>query len=161
MSVKNCENAFSSREHGGADSPQQPSSPDRRGFLKDGLNWIQFAFTVAVLYPLLRFLEYDVPKKPRLVKVHKQILPGGFFVEHDFVLFESEDKTWAVSRKCTHLGCRLNYIEKENLLVCPCHQSRFTRAGERVSGPARKNLPRFPVQKDVENNNRIYVVKLQ
>ena len=98
-----------------------------------------------LLYPLFRFLGYRTPKQPRIVKVQKVVPVGGFVLEHDFILFVGQNGPWAVSRKCTHLGCRLNFQEKEGILVCPCHHSRFSKEGVRLSGPAQKNLPRFQV----------------
>ena len=98
-----------------------------------------------LLYPLFRFLGYRTPKQPRIVKVDKVVPVGGFVLEHDFILFVGQDGPWAVSRKCTHLGCRLNFQEKEGILVCPCHHSQFNKDGLRLSGPAKKNLPRFQV----------------
>jgi len=41
--------------------------------------------------------------------------------------------------KCTHLGCRINQTEG-NEIVCPCHGSRFNARGEVVRGPAARGL---------------------
>ncbi|OGQ99944.1 MAG: hypothetical protein A2505_05030 [Deltaproteobacteria bacterium RIFOXYD12_FULL_55_16] len=117
----------------------------RRIFLAGSWSWLRWAAGILLLYPLFRFLGYRAPKQPRIVKVGKIVPVGGFALEHDFILFVGQGGPWAVSRKCTHLGCRLNYQEKEGVLLCPCHQSRFSREGVRLSGPARKNLPRFQV----------------
>ncbi len=132
----------------------------RRDLLKDGYRWVQYAVAAAVLYPLARFLGFKVPQKPREVEVHKSLQVTGFIVEHDFIIFAGEQGPWAVSRKCTHLGCRLNYRENEKSLLCPCHQSRFTIEGIRVAGPAKRNLPTFAVTSLVENEDRGYRVTL-
>lgn len=132
----------------------------RRKILKDGWMWIRLAVIGAVCYPVIRFFEFRAPRKPRLVKVFKELSAGGIAVEHDFILFQGKEGPWAVSRKCTHLGCRLNYIEKEDLLICPCHQSRFTKQGKRVSGPAQRDLPKFPVERMAEKEGKGYVVSL-
>ena len=160
MSVKNLENDSLSPESGAADDSVKDPGNERRSFLRQSVNWISLAFAAAVLYPLMRFLQHDVPKKPQHVKVHKQLATGSFYVAQDFVLFDDGEKVWAVSRKCTHLGCKLHFSELENLFVCPCHQSRFTKQGTRVSGPAKKNLPSYRVAKEVENNNPVYIVTL-
>jgi cytochrome b6-f complex iron-sulfur subunit len=138
----------------------RPCCPDRRTFLERLWGVVWFGVAAAVAYPLLRFLGYHAPRQPRLVKVHKEPPVGGFVVEHDFILFVGERGVWAVSRKCTHLGCRLNYKEKEQLLLCPCHQSRFTVAGRRISGPAQKDLPTFSVARMAESEGKGYVVTL-
>jgi Rieske Fe-S protein len=117
----------------------------RRIFLTGAWAWLRWVAGGLLLYPLFRFLGYHAPKQPRIVKVNKIVPVGGFVLEHDFVLFVEQIGVWAVSRKCTHLGCRLNFQEKEGLLLCPCHHSRFNKEGIRISGPAQKNLPRFQV----------------
>lgn len=137
-----------------------PCSPGRRSFLERAWGAVWLAVVAALAYPLLRFLGYHAPRQSRLIKVHKEPPVGGFVVEHDFILFVGEKGVWAVSRKCTHLGCRLNYKEKEQLLLCPCHQSRFTVAGKRISGPAQKDLPTFRVARMAESEGKGYVVTL-
>lgn len=143
-----------------------PSSTDqiedagRRTFLQRSWSVVQVGAAAALVYPLLRFLGYHAPRQPRLVKVFQDLPPGGFLVEHDFILFIDEQGPWAVSRKCTHLGCRLNYKENEKLLLCPCHQSRFTTAGQRISGPAQRDLPVYQVTRLAEQEGKGYVVTL-
>jgi cytochrome b6-f complex iron-sulfur subunit len=120
----------------------RPPSPIRRRFLL-GLGLL------TLCYPVLRFLGFKVPTKPRLVEIKTSLNPGGFFLGPDFILFggEGEQGPWVVSRKCTHLGCKVNYREKEKILECPCHQSRFTAQGDVIHGPAKKPLPHFKVEK--------------
>jgi len=142
-------------------SPEEKSCcPGRRAFLERCWVAVQLGIVAALVYPLLRFLGYHAPRQPRLIKIHKEPAVGGFVVEHDFILFVGEQGPWAVSRKCTHLGCRLNYKEKEQLLLCPCHQSRFTVAGKRISGPAKKDLPTLSVARMAEQEGKGYVVTL-
>ena len=128
-----------------ADAAGKGKPLTRRIFLAGSWSWLRWAAGVLLLYPLFRFLGYRTPKQPRIVKVQKVVPVGGFVLEHDFILFVGQNGPWAVSRKCTHLGCRLNFQEKEGILVCPCHHSRFSKEGIRLSGPAQKNLPRFQV----------------
>ncbi len=42
-------------------------------------------------------------------------------------------------KRCTHMGCCLEYNPVENTYDCPCHGSRFDTAGTLLDGPARKN----------------------
>jgi ubiquinol-cytochrome c reductase iron-sulfur subunit len=57
----------------------------------------------------------------------------------------------AFSKICTHAGCPVaQYEDKENLLLCPCHQSTFDvlRGAEPVGGPASRSLPQLPLYID-------------
>ena len=132
----------------------------RRDILRGSYRWLQYVVAAALLYPLARFLGFKVPRKPRTIEVHKSLKVTGFIVEHDFIIFNGPQGLWAVSRKCTHLGCRLNYRENEKSLLCPCHQSRFTIEGKRVAGPAERNLPTFMVTALDEKEDRGYLVTM-
>ena len=128
-----------------------PHSPQKRRILI--LAWL-----LTLCLPLLRFLGFRVPKMPRLVEVTATLAPGGFFISPDFILFEDGQQAWAISRTCTHLGCKLNYREKDNILECPCHQSRFSPDGAVINGPAKRELPRYGVEK--LSDGRKYIVTL-
>jgi len=45
---------------------------------------------------------------------------------------------YAISGRCTHLGCSL--LRRPEGFSCPCHGARFTLAGEPTSGPATRTL---------------------
>ncbi len=134
-------------------------SGHRRAFFKNGWLWLRLLAAGVFLYPLWKFLRFNTPRKPELVKVDQKILPGEVFLDPDFILFRGEDnEVWAVSRTCTHLGCRLNYSIEKKLLICPCHGSRFTRAGKRIAGPAKRDLPRLPVEMTGKGRENAYIV---
>jgi cytochrome b6-f complex iron-sulfur subunit len=56
----------------------------------------------------------------------------------------------ALSRKCTHLGCTVPWVEEKKQFACPCHASAYDITGNVVSGPASRALDLFPVF--IENN---------
>ncbi|MEX2458653.1 MAG: ubiquinol-cytochrome c reductase iron-sulfur subunit [Actinomycetota bacterium] len=51
----------------------------------------------------------------------------------------------ALYQRCVHLGCRVPFCEQSQWFECPCHGSKYNRAGEYEDGPAPKGLDRFPV----------------
>lgn len=118
----------------------------RRTVLKSSWDWIRYFAYAVLAYPVLRFVSETVPRKPRKVKIDRTLLPGGYLLAADFVLFSTPSGPVAVSRICTHLGCHLDFSQAANLLICPCHQSKFTIHGIRVAGPARRNLPVYKVE---------------
>jgi len=78
------------------------------------------------------------------------------FVNGDFVPQPGRE-SWspenfvAYSRVCTHAGCPVaEYIDVDQMLVCPCHQSAFDvlHGAKPVAGPAARPLPQLPLAID-------------
>lgn len=133
-------------------------SSSRRFFLGNIWTWFRVLIFGIVLYPLIRFINHSIPPRPREIRITKVVKIGGFLLEKEFVLFMSVEGPFAVSRKCTHMGCCLEFLALEEQFVCPCHQSRFAMDGRRLAGPARLDLPRLTVRE--LDNLAGYVVTL-
>ena len=59
------------------------------------------------------------------------------------------DGVVAYTAICTHTGCEVTeWVPDEQLLVCPCHESRFEPkdAARVVDGPAPRMLPALPLK---------------
>lgn len=134
-----------------APSPIPHTSNSKRRFLL-------YLAGFAALYPLFKFIGFSVPRKPRIIEITKPLSLGGFHLGPDYILFDNGTSVWALSRKCTHLGCTINYHEKEGILECPCHQSQFSPDGIVIHGPAKKNLPRYTVEKLKDNGGYIVTI---
>ena len=51
----------------------------------------------------------------------------------------------ALSFRCTHLGCSINWEEDKQRFICPCHASAFEINGNVQNPPAPSALDYFPV----------------
>jgi len=115
----------------------------RRGFLRE---IVRCGGLLVAAVPFVAFVTARRNRPPLEVRIQKEIRPGGHVVEPDFVLFETGSGPLAVSRRCTHLGCTLQYRDEEKAFLCPCHGSRFAQDGRYLSGPARKDLACYEVE---------------
>jgi cytochrome b6-f complex iron-sulfur subunit len=51
-------------------------------------------------------------------------------------------------QRCVHLGCRVPFCGTSKWFECPCHGSKYNRAGEYKLGPAPRGLDRFRMTVD-------------
>ncbi|MDZ7624371.1 MAG: Rieske (2Fe-2S) protein [Ignavibacteriaceae bacterium] len=52
----------------------------------------------------------------------------------------------ALSLRCTHLGCSVEWEEDKQRFICPCHASAFEITGNVLNPPAPSALDYFPVK---------------
>lgn len=126
----------------------------KRKFLKILIYLGSFAF----LYSIIRFIGIRKHRPPEEILVHKILKSGEYFIDKKFVIFNFDESITCISRKCTHLGCILNYDHQKKIFICPCHKSRFQWNGKFIDGPAKKDLMIFDIAKLEENNG--YIVKI-
>jgi len=127
------------------------------------LGWGSFsAATLLFLVGIFRSLRPGVLyEPPTTFKADKpEHYPEGAptLIPEEKVFIDRDEKgIYAMSAICTHLGCRVLWIEGENGYHCPCHGARFDRAGINIEGPAPRPLPRFGMSKD--RDGRVLVDK--
>jgi Rieske Fe-S protein len=63
-------------------------------------------------------------------------LPSGYETE-------SADEYIAISTRCAHLGCPVNFVGAARNFICPCHGGVYGFLGERIGGPPVRPLDRF------------------
>ena len=68
--------------------------------------------------------KFDMNGSPALL-VH---MPTGYF---------------ALSAVCTHLGCIVEWDDRKQQVVCPCHNGTFDYRGNILGGPPPKPLPSY------------------
>jgi cytochrome b6-f complex iron-sulfur subunit len=63
-----------------------------------------------------------------------------------FFLARLEDGGFiAISLRCTHLGCSINWEADNNRFICPCHASAFKINGDVLTPPAPRALDYYSV----------------
>ncbi len=62
------------------------------------------------------------------------------------LLQRQNDRVWALSLICTHLGCRAHWEANRSRVFCPCHDGVFDPQGRVVSGPPPRPLDRYEVE---------------
>jgi Rieske Fe-S protein len=72
-----------------------------------------------------------------------------------YVLTENGREFIAMSNVCTHLGCRVRWIDDQAEFFCPCHNAVFAKDGTVVSGPPPAPLKRFEVKVE---EDQLYVL---
>ena len=76
-----------------------------------------------------------------------------------YVLTEDGRDFIAMSNVCTHLGCRIRWVDDEEQFFCPCHSAAFSKDGKVVSGPPPRALDRFELS--VEDGQLFVVGKIE
>ena len=75
---------------------------------------------------------------PTLFKTTIKRQTGWVTSEEDlsvYVLTDDGREFRALSNICTHLGCRVRWIESDGQFLCPCHNAGFNKDGSVAFGP--------------------------
>ncbi|MGH2403870.1 MAG: ubiquinol-cytochrome c reductase iron-sulfur subunit [bacterium] len=72
--------------------------------------------------------------------------PGNVYVKAGVVA----GGLMALYQRCVHLGCKVPFCVTSQWFECPCHGSKYNRAGEYKAGPAPRSLDRFAMTIDEE-----------
>jgi len=86
---------------------------------------------------------------PTLFKATVQQQSGWIVNEEElsfYVLTENGRDYIAMSNICTHLGCRVRWIDEQGQFFCPCHNAIFDKEGQVVAGPPPRPLDRYEVK---------------
>jgi menaquinol-cytochrome c reductase iron-sulfur subunit len=63
-------------------------------------------------------------------------LPSGYAKE-------TSNEYIAITTRCAHLGCPVNFVAAARNFICPCHGGVYGFLGERIGGPPVRPLDRF------------------
>jgi cytochrome b6-f complex iron-sulfur subunit len=114
------------------------------------------AWAAAVVYPILEYLtplkDGGGSNRVTLTDAQKQELTGaGFLIARlgtDRVLLmkEKDDTLRALSAKCTHEGCTVQYVPADGIVWCACHNGKFAIDGRVISGPPPRPLAAYSIE---------------
>ncbi len=148
---------------------QEPASPPRRSFLGGLLAAGTAAVGALLVVPAIRFVLHPVLAKTtekswsdvgkadefqaitapvqRLVQIEQ--LDGWRRTVSQkpvYVARDSAGQLTVLSAVCTHLGCTVPWVEKQNKFICPCHQAMFDPIGGLLGGPAPRGMDVLPMK---------------
>jgi menaquinol-cytochrome c reductase iron-sulfur subunit len=63
-----------------------------------------------------------------------------------YILTENGRDYIAMSNICTHLGCRVRWLQDQGQFFCPCHNAAFSKDGSVLSGPPPRPLDTYPLK---------------
>lgn len=95
---------------------------------------------------------------PTLFKVKIERKTGWIVEEEEkavYVLTDNGRDFLVMSNICTHLGCRVRWINDQGQFFCPCHNAIFDKYGNVVSGPPPRPLDRFAMKLE---NDQLYIM---
>lgn len=136
------------------------AASSRRRWLDALLGTSVVAWAVAVVYPILRYLtplkDGGGANKITLTDPQKQELgSNGFLIarlgsDRVLLLKDKDQKLRAMSAKCTHEGCTVQFVPGESVIWCACHNGRFDLDGRVLAGPPPRPLARYSCQREAD-----------
>src|SRR4051812_34956143 len=96
--------------------------------------------------------QFQVGAEPRKVDVIAPIVKDAWMAARNVVLGAAwiqrtaPDKIVALSAVCPHLGCAVGWDVSAGNFLCPCHDSRFSPAGDKLTGPSERGLDELPLK---------------
>ncbi|MBT5877119.1 MAG: ubiquinol-cytochrome c reductase iron-sulfur subunit [Candidatus Latescibacteria bacterium] len=134
--------ALNNREtRDGRTNDHHQNSSLRRGFIGKCLGFLGSLSFLTVLYPLIRYLE-PPPEARGVSKVELDLadLPSGAarlvtYRGRPALVVNGENGIVAFNGVCSHLGCAVKWVMRDQEFACPCHGGRFDLQGRVIGGP--------------------------
>jgi len=110
-------------------------------------NWIRLSSTSKVEIGTPTLFKAKVERKTGWITSEEEIAA--------FVLTENGRDFIAMSNICTHLGCRVRWLNDRQQFLSPCHNGVFDKQGSVVSGPPPRPLDRYEVKVE---DDQLYIL---
>ncbi len=132
----------------------------RRRFLDALLATGLLGWLGTVLYPVLRYLKplggtetggpikLSTEEAARLEREKYVIVRSG--PSRVLVFEDAAQGLRALSAKCTHEGCTVQYVPGESVVLCACHNGRYDLDGRVLAGPPPRPLAQYDAQRDAD-----------
>ena len=124
----------------------------RRGFIKAGMGALASLALIEMGgagFLFLRARSLDGRFGGTITAGPVDTFPRGSvteFADAHFSLIRSPEGGFlAVHNRCTHLGCTVNWVEADNVFICPCHAASFDFYGHFQGPPVPRPLDTFRV----------------
>jgi len=134
----------------------------RRRFLDIIVGAGLLGWLATVLYPVLRYLKplsgagpggpikLSADEATRLEREHYVIVRSG--TSRVLVFEDPAQGLRALSAKCTHEGCTVQYLPGESIVWCACHNGRYGLDGRVLAGPPPRPLAQYDAQRDADGS---------
>jgi menaquinol-cytochrome c reductase iron-sulfur subunit len=96
--------------------------------------------------------QFRAGAAPRKVDVIAPVVKDAWMASRNVVLGAAwvrrtaPDKIVALSAVCPHLGCAVGWDAGAGNFLCPCHDSRFSPEGTKLTGPSERGMDELPLQ---------------
>jgi menaquinol-cytochrome c reductase iron-sulfur subunit len=96
--------------------------------------------------------QFRAGAEPRKVDVIAPLVKDAWMASRNVVLGAAwvrrtaPDKIVALSAICPHLGCAVGWDAGAGNFLCPCHDSRFSPEGTKLTGPSERGMDELPLQ---------------
>ena len=136
------------------------AKPNRRGVLELLLFGGTLGWLGSVVFPVLRYLKplaaagtsgpvrLTSEDQAKLDREHSVIVRAG---PNRILVFEdTEQRLRALSARCTHEGCTVQFVPGDSVIWCACHNGRFDLDGRVLAGPPPRPLERHRALREAD-----------
>jgi cytochrome b6-f complex iron-sulfur subunit len=111
--------------------------------------------TVSFFFPRVRFQPpstFRIGTPEEFVRGDTADVYGVLFVDERwkasqrFFVVRERGRVYALSARCAHLGCTVNWFPDLRIFKCPCHGSEYHGNGANFAGPAPRPLDRLRIE---------------
>ena len=136
-------------------SKNEEGKSKRRDFLGILLSGGFFAWLIALMYPVFKYLEPPPVEEAKVTSVkigavEDMAKDSGKIIKFGnkpvIVVRKKNGNYVALSAVCTHLDCIVQYRKDYGQIYCACHNGRYDLNGKNISGPPPAPLTPYAVK---------------